>query len=133
MALAGELANIIKRCAVARAEHVVAGHDSPYVFVRAVARVRNTRARGRQVDDFGVVWRRTCKEAGLEGRLFHDVRRSAARDMDRAGVSRHVAMKVTGHKTEAMHRRYISSASRTSAPRSSRPRPISRSRPADRT
>ena len=53
MALAGELANIIKRCAVARAERVVAGHDLPYVFVRASAKVRNTRARGRQVDDFG--------------------------------------------------------------------------------
>jgi integrase len=106
MALAGELANIINRCAVARAERVVAGHDLPYVFVRASAKVRNTRARGRQVDDFGVVWRRACKEAGLEGRLFHDLRRSAARNMDRAGVSRHVAMQITGHKTEAMYRRY---------------------------
>jgi len=38
---------------------VVAGHDLPYVFVRASAKVRNTRARGRQVDDFGVVWRGT--------------------------------------------------------------------------
>jgi len=26
--------------------------------------------------------------------------------MDRAGVSRHVAMQITGHKTEAMYRRY---------------------------
>jgi integrase len=106
MALAGELANIIKRCAVARTERVVAGHNLPYVFVRAVARVRNTRARGRQVDDFGVAWRRACKEAGLGVRLFHDLRRSAARNMDRAGVSRHVAMQITGHKTEAMYRRY---------------------------
>jgi len=55
MALAGELANIIKRCAVARAERLVAGHDLPYVFVRASAKVRNTRARGRAIDDFGVV------------------------------------------------------------------------------
>ena len=46
------------------------------------------------------------KEAGLDGRLFHDLRRSAARNMDRAGVSRHVAMQITGHKTEAMYRRY---------------------------
>ena len=46
------------------------------------------------------------KEAGLDGRLFHDLRRSAARNMDRAGVSRHVAMQIPGHKTEAMYRRY---------------------------
>ena len=46
------------------------------------------------------------KEAGLDGRLFHDLRRSAARNMDRAGVSRHVAMQITGHKTEAMYRGY---------------------------
>lgn len=26
--------------------------------------------------------------------------------MDRAGVSRHVAMAITGHKTEAMYQRY---------------------------
>jgi len=106
MALAGGLANIIKRCAVARAERVVAGIDSPYVFVRATGRVRNTRARGRPVDDFHIVWNRACKAAGLEGRLFHDLRRSAARNMDRAGVSRHVAMQITGHKTETMYRRY---------------------------
>ena len=73
---------------------------------RAAAKVRNTRARGRAIDDFSVVWRRACKDAGLEGRLFHDLRRSAARNMDRAGVSRHVAMQITGHKTEAMYRRY---------------------------
>jgi len=96
----------VSAVAVARAERLVAGHDLPYVFVRASAKVRNTRARGRPVDDFGVAWRRACKEAGLAGRLFHDLRRSAARNMDRAGVSRHVAMQITGHKTEAMYRRY---------------------------
>jgi hypothetical protein len=26
--------------------------------------------------------------------------------MDRAGVSRHVAMQITGHKTESVYRRY---------------------------
>jgi integrase len=61
---------------------------------------------GRPVDNFSAVWRRACEAVGLEGRLFHDLRRSAARNMDRAGVSRHVAMQITGHKTEAMYRRY---------------------------
>jgi integrase len=106
MSLTGELANIIKRCGVARAERVVAGHDSPYVFLRSDGRVRATKSRGRPVRTFDEVWARACTAAGLEGRLFHDLRRSAARNMDRAGVSRHVAMQITGHKTEAMYRRY---------------------------
>ncbi len=55
---------------------------------------------------FHAVWERACEAIGVAGRLFHDMRRSAARNMDRAGVSRHVAMQITGHKTEAMYRRY---------------------------
>jgi integrase len=106
MALEGELAAIIKRQSVARAERIVAGVDSPFVFVRSTGRVQNTRARGKPVDDITGVWRTACKAAGLEGRIFHDLRRSAARNMDRAGVSRHVAMQITGHKTESMYRRY---------------------------
>ena len=106
MALEGELAAIIKRQSIARAERVVGGHDSAYVFVRALRGTRNMRSRGLPVVDFGVVWTAACKKAGLEGRLFHDLRRSAARNMDRAGVSRHVAMQITGHKTESMYRRY---------------------------
>lgn len=98
MALEGALAAIIKRQSIARAECVLKGHDSPYVFVRA----DGTKLHGRPFDDISVIWRRACKAAGLEGRLFHDLRRSAARNMDREGVSRHVAMQITGHKTEAM-------------------------------
>jgi integrase len=106
MALEGELAAIMNRQSAARAERVVAGHDSAFVFVRSAGHVRATRSRGRPVDDFRVVWMSACEAAGLKGRLFHDLRRSAARNMDRAGVSRHVAMQITGHRTESMYRRY---------------------------
>ena len=47
-----------------------------------------------------------CDAAGHPGKLLHDLRRSAVRNMERAGLSRSVAMQLTGHKTEAVYRRY---------------------------
>ena len=41
-------------------------------------------------------WRRACKRAGLVGRLVHDLRRSAARDFRRAGVSQGEIMRLCG-------------------------------------
>jgi integrase len=41
-----------------------------------------------------------------EGRIFHDFRRSAARDMIRAGVPQRIAVDVTGHRTQSMFQRY---------------------------
>jgi integrase len=61
---------------------------------------------GEQIGDFRKAWKRACKEAGVSGLLIHDFRRCAARNLSRAGVPREVAMKITGHKTESMYRRY---------------------------
>ena len=47
----------------------------------------------------------TAGEAGRPGLLLHDIRRSAVRNLERAGISRSVVMKLTGHKTEAVYRR----------------------------
>lgn len=61
---------------------------------------------GRAIRSYARAWNAACMAAGLSGRLVHDLRRTAVRNLERAGVSRSVAMKLTGHKTEAVYRRY---------------------------
>ena len=51
-------------------------------------------------------WKVACRLAGVPTRIPHDFRRTAVRNLERAGVPRSVAMKLTGHKTEAVYRRY---------------------------
>ncbi len=61
---------------------------------------------GRPIKDFYGAWRRACKVSGLEGLFFHDLRRSAARNWKRAGISDLVIMKIMGWKTRAIFDRY---------------------------
>ena len=72
------------------------GEIIPWVFHR----------NGEQIRSMKTAWGRACRRAGLEGTLFHDLRRCAVMNLERAGVSRSVAMKLTGHKTESVYSRY---------------------------
>lgn len=61
---------------------------------------------GARIGDWRKSWQRACTTAGVPNFLFHDLRRTAVRNLDRAGVPRSVAMAMVGHKTEAIYRRY---------------------------
>ena len=61
---------------------------------------------GKPIKSFRADWARSCELAGVPGLLFHDLRRTAVRNMIRAGVPEKVAMQISGHKTASMLWRY---------------------------
>jgi integrase len=61
---------------------------------------------GNQVVDFRKSWKDASKQSHIHVRLFHDLRRTAVRNMIRAGVGQSVAMSISGHKTVSMFNRY---------------------------
>lgn len=78
--------------------------------------------KGRWIKSIKSAWRTACVRAGLgvwtrpharyvgergyRGPIIHDLRRTAIRTLDRAGVPRRVAMAISGHETESTYLRY---------------------------
>ena len=97
--LVGRLRAVIERRLKARRL------DTPLVFHRMAAG-RDRKLRVAAMTDIRKAWRNAATGAKLQGRHFHDLRRSAVRNLIRAGVDPSVAMKVSGHRTRSMLDRY---------------------------
>lgn len=102
----------------------VTGQIIPYVFWRMRGPSRRQPERGHhaaRIKTYRRAWLTACADAGLatvlkdaEGKIVkitahripHDLRRTAIRNLELAGVPRSAAMAMVGHKTESVYRRY---------------------------
>ena len=82
------------------------GHISPLVFWRMIADGRGGEKKPQRIVSLNKSWKAACRSAGCPGRIPHDMRRSAVRNLVRAGISERVAMMMTGHKTRSVFERY---------------------------
>lgn len=71
-----------------------------------ITAIRSDISRFSRGTDFRKAWGTACTKAEMTGLLFHDLRRSAVRNLDRTGVSQVVGMMISGHKTASVYKHY---------------------------
>jgi integrase len=98
--LTGDLLEVIRRAWTEREP------ECPYVFHDRDRPRKPNDDRVGAIGNFKSAWSTACEKAGFTGLFVHDLRRSGARNLVRAGVPEHIAMAITGHRTRSMFDRY---------------------------
>jgi integrase len=104
--LTADLRALLLERRAARDAAAAAGHVCPWVFFRLVAKGRGGLKYPKKIIRFNKAWKVACLAAGCPGRIPHDFRRTAIRNMVRRGVPERVAMQMSGHLTRSVFERY---------------------------
>jgi integrase len=85
----GRLLQLLRQC-------VEGKRPDDHVFTRSDKPIR----------DFRKSWENLCTAAGVPALLFHDLRRTVARNLRTAGVPEEIIMRIAGWKTSSVFKRY---------------------------